>query len=414
MNTIRISVASTLWLAVCCSAMLASEGAVAQEDHTLIVKMDDAKYADWMARWDKNITNDARNRYCDKAMGEDIGWLMTPFMDGFYYGYMATKDPKWVAMFVDWADSLVRRAVKEPDGYLGWPRPEAAGTKVDDLDEFNADSMLGEAMALRPVVLMAGEILKTPALKEKYGVKAESYIKLSEKIYEKWDQRGGWREAKGGTIISVVLPYGIDGNTGNWTEGFAGRNAPGNGFSHPNNKANHVARWLLAMSDVTGKAVYKERAEKWFTLMKSRMKQKEGSTYEIWNYWQPAGPWDVKPDGSPKHWVGVHPNPGYYQIDVAAIVDAFEHGLVFSSEDIERLVATALAENRYWDALVPYNAAIQREFEAAMKPDSWGGLSAAAKYLMLQSQLRQDSRISATTQRAATLPRGPRQSGCQR
>ena len=318
--------------------MSASEGAVTQEDHSPMVKMDDAKYADWLARWEKNITNDARNRYCDKAMGEDIGWLMTPFMDGFYYGYMATKDPKWVAMFVDWTDSLVRRAVKEPDGYLGWPRPEAAGTKVDDLDDFNADSMLGEAMALRPVVLMAGEILKTPALKEKYGVKAESYIQLSEQIYEKWDQRGGWRETKGGAVISVVLPYGIDGNTGNWTEGFASRNAPGNGFSHPNNKANHVARWLLAMSDVTGKAVYKERAEKWFTLMKSRMKQKAGGTYEIWNYWQPAGPWDVKPDGSPKHWVGVHPNPGYYQIDVAAIVDAYEHGLVFS----RRISSTSL------------------------------------------------------------------------
>ena len=85
--------------------------------------------------------------------------------------------------------------------------------------------------------------------------------------------------------------------------------------------------------------------------------------------------------------MGVHPNPGYYQIDVAAIVDAHEHGLVFSREDIEHLVATALAEKRYWDALVPYSEEIQEQFEQSMKPDSWGGLSAAAKYLMLQSQL---------------------------
>ena len=30
--------------------------------------------------------NDARNRYCDRELGEEIGWLITPFLDGFYYG----------------------------------------------------------------------------------------------------------------------------------------------------------------------------------------------------------------------------------------------------------------------------------------------------------------------------------------
>ena len=254
-----------------------------------MVRMADPKFNDWLSRWSKNITNDSRNRYCDKAMGEDIGWLMTPFMDGYFYGYMATKDTKWIDMLVDWTDSWVKRGVKEPDDYIGWPKPEAAGTKVDNLDSFNADSMLGEAMVLRPVVLMAGEILKDPALKEKYGDKAKSYIKLSEQIYEKWNERGGWRDTKDGGGISLVLPYGIDPKTDKWTEGYATRKGSDQGFSHPNNKANHVARWLLAMADVTGKPVYKERAEKWFRLMKSRMKLKADDTYEIWNYWQPAG-----------------------------------------------------------------------------------------------------------------------------
>jgi len=391
MNTIRMALAALLCQAAALQAMSAAQEAAADQ-HAPMVKMDDAKFDDWLTRWQKNIRGDAHNRYCDKAMGEDIGWLMTPFMDGFYYGYMATGDPKWAEMLVDWTDSWVKRAVKEPDGCLGWPRPEAAGTKVDSLDDFNADSMLGEAMVLRPAVLMARQILKAPALKEKYGAEAESYIKLSEQIYEKWEQRGGWRETNDGTVISVVLPYGIDRETGNWTEGFADRNARGNGFSHPNNKANHVARWLLAMSDVTGKPVYKERAEQWFELMKSRMKRKEDGTYQIWNYWQPAGPWDYKPNGSPKHWVGVHPNPGYYQIDVAAVVDAYEHGLVFSREDVGQLVTTALAEKRYWDALVPYSAEIQEKFEQSMEPDTWAGLSAAPLYLMLQARLRQDGR----------------------
>lgn len=354
-----------------------------------MAKMDDAKLKDWLERWSRNIVNDARNRYCDKAMGEDIGWLMTPFMNGFYHGYMATGDPKWVDMLVDWTDFWVKRGVVEPDGYVGWPTAGAAGTKVDSLDDFAADSLLGEAMCLRPVVLMSAEVLRTPALKEKYGAKAESYIKLAEQVFEKWDKRGAWRETEGGGMITVVLPFGIDPNTGKWTAGYATRNAPGNGFSHPDNKANLCARWLMAMSDVTGEPVYRERAEKWFRLMKSRMKMKDDGTYEIWNYWQPAGPWDYRLDGSPKHWIGVHPNGGYYFIDTDAIVDAYQHGLVFTREDMDRLTAAALAEKRYWTSLAPYNEDIQKNFEEHHNPEGWGGLAATPWYLALQARLRE-------------------------
>jgi len=61
---------------------------------------------------------------------------------------------------------------------------------VDKLNVFNADSLVSEAMIWQPIVLMAGEILKTPALKAKYGAKAESYLKMSEEMFEKYDKRG--------------------------------------------------------------------------------------------------------------------------------------------------------------------------------------------------------------------------------
>ena len=89
------------------------------------------------------------------------------------------------------------------------------------------------------------------------------------------------------------------------------------------------------MHEVTKKPVYRERAEKWWRLMKSRMRLRgRRASIFVWNYWDPAGPWDYKPDGSPKHWVGVHPNGGYYAIDVEGIVTAYEHGLVFGKEDL--------------------------------------------------------------------------------
>ena len=58
------------------------------------------------------------------------------------------------------------------------------------------DNMLGEAMGLRPAVEMAGVILKTPALKKRYGDKARGYIQLAEQVFEKWDRRGCWRPAR--------------------------------------------------------------------------------------------------------------------------------------------------------------------------------------------------------------------------
>jgi hypothetical protein len=469
---IPLSLAAVVLAAAFCQAQPAPKPAAPA---MTLTKMDDAKQKDWLARWDKGMTGDERNRYCDKAVGEDIAWLMTPFMEGFYYGYMATKDTKWIDKEIDWADSLIKRAVKEPDGYLGWPSPKAAGTAVDSLDDYNADSFLSDTMVFRPIVLTAGAILKDPALKAKYGEKAEGYLKLAEQMYEKWVKRGGWRETKDGGMISVTLPYGMNKENTKWVD-FDTRNDPGNGFSHPDNKANKVASWLLAMWDVTGKAEYKDRAEKWFKLLKSRMQLQSDGTYKIWNYWQAAGPWDYKKDGTTKHGEWVHPTTGYYEADLTGIVDAYEHGVVFTKADIDNLIVTgktawaavspggpvvgmtisilptsgtaktifasfpnaktaepisagagALSGKvvsvewndkakkgkivvgpkdaaaapvtfdtdggtktqvlRIWGALAPYDVEYQRQFEAALKPDSWGGLAGAPYYLMLQAKL---------------------------
>ncbi|MCX5655921.1 MAG: hypothetical protein NTY65_14875 [Planctomycetota bacterium] len=366
-------------------------------------KMDDALARDWLARWEKNITGDVRSRYCDREMGEEIGWLVSPFLNGFYHGYMATGDPKWCDLLIDWADAVIKRGVKEPDGFLGWPKADGASTA--SVKAFTTDNQLGEAMALRPMVLMAGEILKDPALKAKYGKKAEEYIRLAEQVFQKWDSRGAWREVKEGGLW-VVPPFGLDPAGGKWTEGYDKRAT--DGFSLPDNKQNHIACWLIAMYDVTKKPVYCERAEKWWRVMKSRMKLREGGKYFVWNYWDVGGPWDYKTDGAPKHWVGVHPNGGYYGIDVEGIVAAYEHGLVFTKDDIDRLVATnrdfmwnhevkgakfqridggtpdprwARSPGVLWTALAPYDETLRKVFEANHDPAGWGGLSATPWYL---------------------------------
>jgi hypothetical protein len=350
----------------------------------LMLKADGAMLHDWLQRWEQNILSENAMRYCKVEAGEEIGWLLSPFLKGFYNGYLATENALWVDRLIACTDAWLKRAVNEPDGYLGWPKTGAAGTEVDNLDSFYADSMLGEAMALTPIVLMATKIMNIPSLAEKYGSKADDYIKVAEQIFKKWDSRGAWRDADTGGAITVVSPFGIDQTTKNWMGEYDRRQMIQIGFSHPDNKANLIAVWLLAMSDATGKAIYRERAEKWFRTMKSRMKVRSDGTYTIWNYWEPAGVWDYKSNGLPKHWIGVHPKAVYYDIDVEGIVVAYEHGLIFNRDDINRLVKTAIKDKRYWTALVPFDDLIQKNFEESVDLNSWGALTTVPWYAAIQ------------------------------
>src|ERR1035437_10289235 len=202
---------------------------------------------DWLARWQKSILKEANTRYCDTELGETVAWLTAPFLNGVYYGYCATRDVSWVARLIDWADSWLKRGVKEPDGFIGWPKK---GTGSAAEEAFLTDSMLGEATCLRPVVLMADKILKTPALKDKFGSRAQAWLGLAEQIFEKWVARGCWREVMDGGLW-VAPEFAIDRQTGQWTSGYARRNV--DGFSNPANKENYIALWLLAMWDATQK-----------------------------------------------------------------------------------------------------------------------------------------------------------------
>ena len=357
---------------------------------------------DWFARWEKQILADAHNRYCDHEMGEELGWLVSPFLNGFYYGYLATSDPQWVERLIDWSDAWIKRGMKEPDGFVGWPKADGASTDV--VPGLYTDNLLGEAMALRPMILMAAIIQKSSNLKTRFGDRANAYLELAEQVFTKWDQRGCSREVASGGVWVVPI-FGIDKQTNQWTSGYERRAT--DGFTLPANKQNAIALWLVALSEVTSKPIYRRRAEQWWQTMKSRIHTRDGK-YVVWNYWDPAGPWDYKPDGGAKHWIGVHPNGGYYAIDVEGIAVAHEHGLVFDDADIVRLVATnrdfmwdqhvenahfkridgEAADPRWknspgvlWSALVRYDATLRNIFESNHRPDSWGGLAATPKYL---------------------------------
>jgi len=61
-----------------------------------------------------------------------------------------------------------------------------------------------------------------------------------------------------------------------------------------------------------------------------------------WNYWDPAGEWDVNPDDATKwkHWIGAEHRAGYYSHSCSHAVLLYELGLIFTREDMERFVRT--------------------------------------------------------------------------
>lgn len=171
----------------------------------MLAVADEPAANDWLALWEKHILDECHNRYCDRELGEEIGWLVSPFLNGFYYGYRATRNLKWVERLADWADSWIKRGVKEPDGFVGWPKSGTGGASEEN---FLTDSLLGEAMAFRPVALMADEIQKDPELKEKFGARAAAWLELAGRVFEKWDSRGCWREVEqGGRVGGAGLRH---------------------------------------------------------------------------------------------------------------------------------------------------------------------------------------------------------------
>ena len=91
---------------------------------------------DWLARWEKNILGRALSRYCDKEMGEQLGWLIATNRD-FMWNQQVTgakfqridggqPDPRWRnSPGVLWTalvpyDETLRRVFPKNHNASGW------------------------------------------------------------------------------------------------------------------------------------------------------------------------------------------------------------------------------------------------------------------------------------------------------
>ena len=270
----------------------------------------------------------------ENPKGEHFCWQAASGMGRFVNNFTATNDPDWIKAGIKYCDFLLDRMDTAPDGYKGW-----IGPYVYDHDRW-CDVHVGDAILLRGILDIAIAILEEPSLKKVYADKAKSYVATAKKHFvEKWDKRGTWKEDGPYGVYVSYNKYLEPNNLKEWKYGDEIRQSE---MTLPLNKAMDTAEVCLRLHRITGEKFYRDKAEKVYFWVKSRFQYFDD--HYTWSYWEPFGPWDIDlKRKDTRHWVGVHAyRSGYQAGEVRMIVEAYHYGIVFTKEDMQRIINTNL------------------------------------------------------------------------
>jgi hypothetical protein len=272
--------------------------------------------------------NSVRQNGLLTTSGEWFCWRAAFSAEDFLTAYLAYKNVAWLVEAEKYYDFCVSKLAKDPDGWEGW-----IGPPQDDTPGIAVDAMVGDAILCATLLRFAEIVSRDPALKTRFGQKADAWIKLSTRMcWEKWNRRGCYYE-DGGLGSYHGYPRAIDPKTGQWME------RPSLGLGDPLNKNYVIAIAILRLWRVTGREEYRERVEKIFARAKAVWRYFADEDRVVWSYWIPHAPFDLE-GRAPKHFVGVHPNGGYQAGEVSAFVEVYDSGLVFEQIDLERIIRT--------------------------------------------------------------------------
>jgi len=302
------------------------------------VRIDDPKDQEIIQKFLKHV-EDLPDRidveYCRRmaaAEPEGYTWKILPRVEMALTAYELTGDDKYLDVFVATFANLRTAMTEGLDGYLGWylgwygkalrlfRDPADPDKKVDVIiSSFRATGMLARFLEL----VAQGEELKAKFA----GTRAEYLDLIANHLVKKWDARGCFVDLGKTGAIYRTHP-GLKDVKGNLTQ--------------PHNKHSIILQALLNLYRVTGNDEYMEKAVRLGTRFKNCLTLKNGH-YE-WNYWDPAGSWDIDPNDPNrwKHWIGPEHRSGYYSHSLTQAVVLYHHGLVFDQTDLERFLKTQL------------------------------------------------------------------------
>jgi hypothetical protein len=362
-----------LWLVGCTPS--ASRGAAVVEDET-----DKAILEAYL----KHVESSAR--YCTleqmqkfASQPEDITWQGSLYIRMALVAYELTGDAKYLGMFAERTDTLCACLTTGQDGLRGWyglplelfRDPAQPDRKVDcQLTDFVVAGLLAD---------FARAVRADGGLREAYGPKADEYVSVAQELVDKWDARGNYKD-----LGAMGAVYNTE----------AGLKATKAHLTQPNNKHAKYIRALLSLYAATGKDEYAIKAVRLGTRFKRTLSLVDDRY--AWNYWNPAGAWDINPDDPAqwKHWIGAEHRAGYYSLSLSAAVRLYERGLVFDRGDIDRFVRTQTqvcwngdAQNPSWfrtdgkpaDAGHEYVCAMLAPFDPRVYDLAFGARTQAAR-----------------------------------
>jgi hypothetical protein len=197
---------------------------------------------------------------------------------------------------------------------------------------------VGDSILMNPMLRFAELVLGDDDLKARYEEPAKRYVEVARRdLIEKWDARYTWMEDGPYGAYAAWDRYMEPGDISQWEP------IPilKSNLSLPFNKQNDMGIACLRLFRITGETAYRDRAERIFLLMKGRFRLVEDRY--IWNYWEPAGSWDIDPENDTlRHWVNVHPYRNYQAGEVHDIAEAYHSGIVFDETDMRRILNTNL------------------------------------------------------------------------
>jgi hypothetical protein len=270
----------------------------------------------------------------EKATGEVFCWHARSGMNRFIDNYNLTGNQEWLDAGVNYYDFLLNKRDTDPDGYKGW-----IGPYIYDKSYWQ-DALVGDAILFAGILDFSVLVLEDKKLKRKYGDKARSYVETAKKdVIEKWDKRGCFYEDG---PFGGYIGFGKFFKPGDISEWISNPEVNRAGVSHPFNKQMDVAEVCLRIHRITDDKKYWDLAEKIYYTAKRRFQFFDD--HYCWNYWEPLYPGDVDFEKqNTRHWVGVHAwRSGYQAGEVSKIVEAYHYGIVFSKEDMQRIINTNL------------------------------------------------------------------------
>jgi len=328
-------------------AVVIATAAAAQEDSPL--KLAPAEHQKLFAEIKPIILRDGREPLPDlKDSGEGWFWVTGARIMPLIKAYCYSRDPAFLEAYVDLQKRvLAQRYVHptEPDTWTGWwhfkksPKHKPGTWLSQPSDHYMVAH--GALVYYKPALVFIRMVRSDAELAKKYGDLADAWFKdITEREIPAWDKRGQWRDM---------------GQRGGWygrgtaepdsqSHKITVRAKPGSGASLKYYDAHVFTACLVDLYRMTGRTWYRDRLEKcgrWF-----RSNWREKGRYVQWNWHDYAGPWDYETDAAgkrrPKFHAWAFQEGGFYDKDVRTAVACYDAGIVFSRQDMERLLRTNL------------------------------------------------------------------------